>query len=100
MIQCPTCEGSGSIHGFKSVAPKKGKKRRSRKDESIKEKVLVMRCDDALTKRLNDEKNKTELILMAIVLAASEKREMECPTCKGAGKVIGGPSVRKKLTKS
>jgi len=99
MIQCPTCEGAGAIHGHKPVSARKTKKRRSRKEESNKEKVLTMRCDDSLTRRLNEEKNKTELILMAIVLATSERQEMECPTCKGAGKVIGGPSVRKKLVK-
>lgn len=98
MIKCPTCEGTGAIHGHHPVTAKKTKRRRS-KSASTKDQTLTIRCDKDLTKKLNDEKNKTELILMAIVLAVSEKREMECPTCKGAGKIIGGPSVRKRLIK-
>ncbi|MDZ4675931.1 MAG: hypothetical protein SGI74_00340 [Oligoflexia bacterium] len=92
LIDCPTCEGetiiySGVGKGSSSASRKKGKGNKS--------KVFSFRSDSGIQKDLAREKDKGEIIRMSVAVALSKEHTMECPTCRGTGKVIGGPKLRR-----
>lgn len=91
LIQCPTCEGDGKIFsGLKAKAPR-GKS----KSDSNKSKVFSFRSDSGLQKDMSEAKDKGEVIKMSLAVALSKEHVLDCPTCRGVGKVIGGPKLRK-----
>lgn len=94
LIDCPTCEGEGAIYsgsgkGHATSSKKKGKDGKS--------KVFTFRSDSGLQKDLAKAKDKGETIKTSLAVALSKDHVLECPTCRGVGKVIGGPKLRKSV---
>ncbi|MGE3680162.1 MAG: hypothetical protein AB7G93_00460 [Bdellovibrionales bacterium] len=94
LIDCPTCEGDGQIYsgsgkGQASSSKKKGKDGKS--------KVFTFRSDSGLQKDLAKAKDKGETIKMSLAVVLSKEHVLECPTCRGVGKIIGGPKLRKSV---
>lgn len=92
LINCPTCEGETLIYsgiGSKSQGSSKKKAKGNRS------KVFTFRSDSGLQRDLAKEKDKGEIIRMSVAVALSKEHAMECPTCRGTGKVIGGPKLRR-----
>lgn len=94
LIDCPTCEGEMVIYsGIGSKAHASSKKR----GKGNKSKVFTFRSDSGIQKDLAKEKDKGEIIRMSVAVALSKEHVMECPTCRGTGKVIGGPKLRRSV---
>lgn len=93
LIDCPTCEGDGKIFsGLKAKSTPK-----SKKSDGNKSKMFSFRTDSGLQKDLAQAKDKGEIIKTSLAVALSKEHVLECPTCRGVGKVIGGPKLRKSV---
>ena len=95
LINCPTCEGEGSIYSGSKANPSKPRSKAS--GETNKSKVFTYRTDSGLAKDLAREKQQAEVIKMSLAVALSKDHVLDCPTCRGVGKVIGGPKLRKSV---
>ena len=96
-IKCPTCVGEGTIYSGTNKAPRKLPKPKANMDFDYKgNKIHNFRCEPELVEKLGQERSKTEFVTLALLLAYSKRGKMECPTCKGAGKIMAGPEKRKK----
>lgn len=94
LIACPTCEGEGKIFsGLKAKSAPKTKQ----KSEGSKSKMFSFRSDSGLQKDLAQAKDKGEIIKMSLAVVLSKEHVLDCPTCRGVGKVIGGPKLRKSV---
>jgi DnaJ-class molecular chaperone len=92
LIDCPTCEGDGHIFSGSKAKPAPKAKQKS---ESNKSRMFSFRSDIGLQKDLARAKDKGEIIKMSLTVALSKEHTLDCPTCRGVGKVIGGPKKRK-----
>ena len=92
LIDCPTCEGETVIY---SGIGKGGSTAAGKKTKAHKSKVFSFRSDSGLQKDLAKEKDKGDTIRMSVAVALSKEHSVECPTCRGTGKIIGGPKIRR-----
>lgn len=91
-IDCPSCKGSGQFYTGNNKKPKKmGKPRNVAKRDYTGKKVHTFNCGKELKDKLKKEIEMTETVKQAIMLAYSKQRIVTCPTCKGAGKILGAP---------
>lgn len=92
LIDCPTCEGEAVIYSGvgKGSGASAGKKTKAQKS-----KVFSFRSDSGLQKDLAKGKDKGDIIRMSVAVALSKEHSVECPTCRGTGKIIGGPKIRR-----
>lgn len=92
-IDCPTCEGSKFMYRGTAKNPKRfSPPRNVDKGDYSGKKIHSINCGPEIVEKLNKKSNKTEFITHALLMKFSKKGKLTCPTCKGSGKIIGGPN--------